>query len=833
MKKLVLLLLITAISTVLFAQNRTVPEWAIGTWLNSNNRNETITINNRTLVISWLGNESNNISQVNQNGSVSFGRYRISRDDTRLRLDTVYSDGNVQSLGVFIIPVTSISIIATETDVSMGNEITLTTIITPEKASNKGVTWSSSRQSVATINRNGVVRGVAAGETIITARSDDSNQTAQITINVPLAVPTWARGTWSNNDSVLNISSNNFNTTLFETTPNHTRNEGNDIIWFGSNFKISRSSSNNQLKLEVKYSNIDYWVTYTFIKNTGNRLSVPSWAQGDWRDGNRTVTISGTHFSSSIINTNHNISGLDGNNIVWFGSNVKITRNSDTQITASIRQNNGRNLTNYTMTKQTTRPQPPTPPTIASSGETVRVTRATDYQFTPNASGSWIFRTRNNGNSDPTLELLNANGTQRIAINDDENTNTRNSLITHNLTANTRYTVRAGFYNNGSGAYDLVVTRQSAPPPVQTPFITFRNNTNFIIYEFFIRPAGTTDWRAEHKKVFPGQANRNSNQRVSLPNFTSGRYDVRLMTRSVDGSLEYVKTNQQLQSGSEITFSEQDRRTILRLRNDTNNAITEVLLLNRNSTTTHVRLTPRNFNRNTTMSFNYTDGNFTHGNYDIQIKTSKNISYIRNNIGIPTNEVITFTENHRGTPQPPPSPQVPSWAQGTWSNHGNRLTVTSNNLTTSLFENTWSFTRNDGTNTVLFGNSIRILRGSSSDRINLEVKYNSVDYWATYTFLTGSNKGISTPSWALGTWRNGNRSITIFGNQISSSMVSGRPYISGMQGNDTIWYGSNVKITRGITSDHLFVDIRTGNNRNFTRYTMSRQQQVGGCASVR
>ena len=81
------------------------------------------------------------------------------------------------------IPVTDISING-ETVVVEGRSITLTAIISPQNATNKGVTWQSDNNGIATVSPTGVVTGVHAGSTTITATTKDGGKVARHSITV-------------------------------------------------------------------------------------------------------------------------------------------------------------------------------------------------------------------------------------------------------------------------------------------------------------------------------------------------------------------------------------------------------------------------------------------------------------------------------------------------------------------------------------------------------------------------------------------------------------------------------------------------------------------------
>ncbi len=81
-------------------------------------------------------------------------------------------------------PVTGVTLDKTEETVEVGKTVKLTATIEPSNATNKKVTWSSSNETVATVN-NGTVTGVAEGGPVtITATTEDGEFTAACTVTV-------------------------------------------------------------------------------------------------------------------------------------------------------------------------------------------------------------------------------------------------------------------------------------------------------------------------------------------------------------------------------------------------------------------------------------------------------------------------------------------------------------------------------------------------------------------------------------------------------------------------------------------------------------------------
>ena len=71
--------------------------------------------------------------------------------------------------------VESITLDKTEGILNVGNTVTITATVAPEVATNPAVTWSSSDESVATVDETGKVTAVAAGNATITATSEDDS----------------------------------------------------------------------------------------------------------------------------------------------------------------------------------------------------------------------------------------------------------------------------------------------------------------------------------------------------------------------------------------------------------------------------------------------------------------------------------------------------------------------------------------------------------------------------------------------------------------------------------------------------------------------------------
>ena len=82
------------------------------------------------------------------------------------------------------IPVTDVTISSLSEKLQIGDQLTLTPTITPDNATEKAVTWTSSSDKIATVDENGLVTAVAEGKATITVTTKDGNKTAACEVTV-------------------------------------------------------------------------------------------------------------------------------------------------------------------------------------------------------------------------------------------------------------------------------------------------------------------------------------------------------------------------------------------------------------------------------------------------------------------------------------------------------------------------------------------------------------------------------------------------------------------------------------------------------------------------
>ena len=101
---------------------------------------------------------------------------------------SVISQAATLTVNAATVSVTGVTLEPTSLSLFTGGSETLTATVEPGNATNKALTWSTSDNTVATVDQNGTVTAVGAGKTTITVTTEDGCKTATciVTVTVPV-----------------------------------------------------------------------------------------------------------------------------------------------------------------------------------------------------------------------------------------------------------------------------------------------------------------------------------------------------------------------------------------------------------------------------------------------------------------------------------------------------------------------------------------------------------------------------------------------------------------------------------------------------------------------
>lgn len=138
-----------------------------------------ITINGDELTLEDLEfiSSDESIATIDSNGKIT------AIKDGKVTITIKSKDGKYSAtcevvVASKVVEVESVSITGNN-KVTVGSTIKLTATVKPNDATNKNVTWKSSNTKVATVDKNGNVRGVNAGTVTITATSDNGKESSK------------------------------------------------------------------------------------------------------------------------------------------------------------------------------------------------------------------------------------------------------------------------------------------------------------------------------------------------------------------------------------------------------------------------------------------------------------------------------------------------------------------------------------------------------------------------------------------------------------------------------------------------------------------------------
>ena len=203
------------------------------------------------------------VATVKQDGTVT------SEEIGDCTITIAAKDGSEKKLDIKISvrqEVQSISIETSNDFVAVGKTIQLKGIVDPETANNKKIEWSSADETIANVDKNGKVTGVAVGNTTITAKATDGTDTEAnfemkviqpmksiIVEDKPLYLCSYT--SWKQNISI---------------EPENTTNKS--IIWTSSNDEVATIDENGTITTKFSGKCI---ITGTAADGSGAKIEIP------------------------------------------------------------------------------------------------------------------------------------------------------------------------------------------------------------------------------------------------------------------------------------------------------------------------------------------------------------------------------------------------------------------------------------------------------------------------------------------------------------------------------------------------------------------------------
>ncbi len=301
------------------------------------------TTGKENLVVEWSSDNSS-VATIDNTGEV-----------TAIAIGTATITGKIKDtnitkkieINVTPVGVQSITLNASSGTLSIGNSVSLTANVLPVNATNKTVTWTSSNNTVATVNAAGIVNAKALGTAIITATSEDGNKTATYTLTV----------------SAINVTGVTLNATSGTLSVGQTRQltatiaplnaTNKQVTWTSSNTNIATVSSNGIIKAvaagsaTITVKSVDgnktanFNLTVSPIAVTGVTLNATSGTLNIGRTLQLTANVTPTNAANKQITwstSNANVATVSSNGLitaVGIGSAIITVKTSDGNKTAN------------------------------------------------------------------------------------------------------------------------------------------------------------------------------------------------------------------------------------------------------------------------------------------------------------------------------------------------------------------------------------------------------------------------------------------------------------------------------------------------------------------
>ena len=263
-------------------------------------------------------------------------------EDTNWDMDGVTSIEVYRYVTPTTVDVTGVSLNKTTTTLTVGDTETLTATVSPDGATDKTVTWSSSDTDVATVE-NGVVTAVGSGTANITVTatngtddtSDDKTATCAVTVNA--AIVTSAVTLNVNGGTINSGNITEYTEGTGATLPTDVTKDGHQFGGWYDNAGLTGSPVTAISTSDT--GNKEYWAKWTANPSSVSYSVVFKVVNGSWDDGttaDKIVTLTGNEGDTLKLTTEQIPAvGTKPNNGYKAGS-WDVTPSTDTAISSNV-----------------------------------------------------------------------------------------------------------------------------------------------------------------------------------------------------------------------------------------------------------------------------------------------------------------------------------------------------------------------------------------------------------------------------------------------------------------------------------------------------------------
>ena len=246
------------------------------------------------------------------------------------------------------IKVTGVSLNTNALSLAPNATATLVATIIPEDATNKNVTWSSSKTNVAAVN-NGVVTAGGVGTSVITVRTVDGNFTDKCTVTVSQSSYVPVEDITLNKESI-NIVKNNSEQLIATIIPSTATNK--NVTWTSNDTSVATVSntglvtgvSSGSTYITATAQDNDYFVECTVnVYDSAPVVVHPTSVHLNNTNLELTIGESDTLVATVLPNNanDKSVTFTSNNSAVSVDNNGKITANSVGSATITVKTNDG------------------------------------------------------------------------------------------------------------------------------------------------------------------------------------------------------------------------------------------------------------------------------------------------------------------------------------------------------------------------------------------------------------------------------------------------------------------------------------------------------------